>query len=97
MEPTRVEIMDKHGEWQPLNGITNVVVYETPDCVREAQETLRTALRAYAEALRPVLEQIARSFQALREAGAIDEDGKPARRPDRPAWQSPYGPPQRRH
>jgi hypothetical protein len=28
----------------------------------------------------------------------IDQDGRPARpRADRPAWQSPYGPPTRRH
>lgn len=43
-----------------------------------------------------VIEQAARTFAALQNAGLLDADGKPARRTDRPAWQSPYGPPTRR-
>lgn len=61
---------------------------------------LHTALARYVEALRPQLEAIGRAFadlgQQLHAAGLIDADGNPTARPDRPAWQSPYGPPQRR-
>lgn len=93
----RMEVMGDEGEWKPLEGITDVVIDEAPDRAREVHDTLRSFMRAYAEAMRPVMEQLARSFQAMRDAGLVDESGKPARRPDRPAWQSPYGPPQRSH
>ncbi|MFD3574743.1 hypothetical protein [Streptomyces sp. NPDC058644] len=102
MEPTRVEIL-VDGEWQPLEGITNVVIYDEPeitravaDRMREAQTAMTAFMRAYAEAARPLIEEAGRAFQTMRDAGLIDDDGKPARRPDRPAWQSPYGPPRRR-
>ncbi len=102
MEPTRVEILDETGEWQPL-GVTNVVVFELPEHVQAAAERVREAqaavtafMHAYAEALRPVMEDLGRAFQTLCEAGLVDDDGKPVRHPDRPAWQSPYGPPKRR-
>ncbi|MGW2495865.1 hypothetical protein ACWCV2_15375 [Streptomyces pseudogriseolus] len=62
---------------------------------------LHTALARFVEALRPQIEAAARAFadlgQQLRAAGLIDADGNPTARPDRPAWQSPYGPPRRRH
>lgn len=44
-----------------------------------------------------VVEQAARTFAALQSAGLLDADGKPTRPADRPAWQSPYGPPTTRH
>ncbi|MFB7029653.1 MULTISPECIES: hypothetical protein [unclassified Streptomyces] len=53
-------------------------------------EQLRTALQAVADALTLFADH-------LRAAGLLDKDGHPTRRPDRPAWQSPYGPPPRRH
>ncbi|MFJ2567910.1 hypothetical protein ACIO02_34090 [Streptomyces sp. NPDC087568] len=60
-------------------------------------------VRAYVAAARPLMDEVARALAALtatmrnlQEAGVIDELGKPARRRDRPAWQSPYGPPARR-
>lgn len=57
-------------------------------------------IRAYREALRPVLAEAVKVWdayvQALRDAGVMDDEGKPVRRRDRPAWQSPYGPPQKR-
>ncbi|WP_073946499.1 hypothetical protein [Streptomyces kebangsaanensis] len=61
-------------------------------------------VRTYVAAARPFMDELARALAALtatvrnlQEAGVIDEIGKPARRRDRPAWQSPYGPPRRRH
>ncbi|MFE5912066.1 hypothetical protein ACFQ6B_23695 [Streptomyces wedmorensis] len=50
---------------------------------------MRTAIQTCAEAF-------ATFAQHLRAAGHIDEQGRPARRHGRPAWQSPYGPPPRR-
>ncbi|MEV2249376.1 hypothetical protein AB0I94_02265 [Streptomyces sp. NPDC050147] len=104
MKPTRVELLDDNGEWQPLHGITNIVIYDEPeharalaDRIREVQNAMTDLMHAYAEAIRPVMEELGRAFQTMREAGLVEDDGKPARRPDRPAWQSPYGPPTRRH
>lgn len=57
--------------------------------------------RAYAAAALPVMEELTRGLEAygraLRAAHVIDQDGRPVRRPDRPTWQSPYGPARRRH
>lgn len=54
----------------------------------------------FAEALVPQVRAAAETFaelgRQLKAAGLLDEDGNPVR-PDRPAWQSPYGPPKRRH
>ncbi|CAL9502616.1 hypothetical protein [Streptomyces sp. enrichment culture] len=62
---------------------------------------LHAAFDRFARALWPQLEAAARAFaeigRQLQDAGLIDADGKPTTRPDRPAWQTPYGPPQRRH
>lgn len=102
MEPTRVELLDDTGEWQPLHGITNIVIYDeqtalaVADRIREVQEAMTAFMRAYAEAVRPVMEQLGRAIQTMREAGLVEDDGTPTKRPDRPAWQSPYGPPTRR-
>lgn len=61
---------------------------------------LREALAAWGEAVRPRLEKIARTFDQIGEtarATAVDDcSNKPAPRRDRPAWQTPYGPAQRR-
>lgn len=57
-------------------------------------------VHAYAEAARAVVEAAARGIEAygraLRQAGLIDQRGRVVARPDRPSWQSPYGPPTRR-
>lgn len=55
------------------------------------------ALREYARhvaapALQEAGREIARAFENLKQAGIVAADGKPARAPDRPAWQSRYGP-----
>lgn len=67
--------------------------------LRAAVDQLRAALRAYVDAVAPAVRQMAEQFArlaaALREAGVVDHQGRPTRR-DRPAWQSPYGPPPRR-
>ncbi|MFE5395782.1 hypothetical protein ACFQ9U_14585 [Streptomyces sp. NPDC056568] len=73
-----------------------------PEQVRAAVEEVRTALKAWAEAVAPAIRAAAQAFAQLAEAArtASRDDyalapPRPVRR-DRPAWQSPYGPPPRR-
>ncbi|MDX2566066.1 hypothetical protein PV413_23785 [Streptomyces scabiei] len=62
--------------------------------------TVTAEIRRIAEAVAPAViaavTELNKAMQALREAGLLDEDFKPVQRSDRPAWQSPYGPPSRR-
>ena len=66
---------------------------------RQAAE-LHAAIAQLAESFIPVARAIVDAFnqlgRQLREAGLIDDDGKLIKAADRPAWQSPYGPPSRR-
>jgi uncharacterized protein with von Willebrand factor type A (vWA) domain len=67
--------------------------------LRNATEVY-AAINAFARALLPQVQAAARAFvdlgRQLQDAGFLDENGKPTKRPDRPAWLSPYGPPTRR-
>lgn len=58
--------------------------------------TAASILHQVAEAVLPSVHAAARDLakvvEALRQAGYIEEDGKPVQRADRPAWASPYGP-----
>jgi predicted deacylase len=62
--------------------------------------TVTAEIRKIAELVAPaVIKAVAELKQAmdgLREAGLLDDDYKPITAADRPAWQSPYGPPPRR-
>lgn len=61
---------------------------------------VHAAINAFAEAVIPQVQAAARAVatigRQLQQVGLLDEQGKPTARPDRPAWLSPYGPPQRR-
>lgn len=72
------------------------IAHAVADRIREVQDAMTDLMRAYAEAIRPVMEELGRAFQTMRDAGLVEDDGKPTQRTDRPAWQSPYGPPKRR-
>lgn len=87
-----MEIIDEAGEWQQA---TVVVTIDTT-AITEQFEQLRRTLQAFGEAARARMEEIGRAFEAMKQAGVCDDHGKPLPRRDRPAWQSPYGPPQRR-
>lgn len=94
MKATRFEVMGDDGEWHELQGVTSFEFHMEPPPADEppdddtwrrydAADSLRFMWEAVAEAQRPRV---------------IDQDGNSVRlRPDRPAWQSPYGPPTRRH
>ncbi|MEH0657573.1 hypothetical protein QA860_07455 [Streptomyces stelliscabiei] len=79
----------------------------TPQPTDEQRETiarqaaeLHAAIVQLAEHFIPVARAIVEAFnqlgRQLRDAGLLDEDGQPVKRTDRPAWQSPYGPPTKR-
>lgn len=57
--------------------------------IRKMAQLVMPAVTAAATELQAALDQ-------LRDAGLLDDDYKPITAPDRPAWQSPYGPPKRR-
>jgi hypothetical protein len=70
---------------------------------RQAAIALEAFTRALTEVIKPAVERGGRSlaraqdaFQHLPEAVDCNDCGKPPPPRDRPAWQSPYGPPQRR-
>lgn len=112
LEPgTDLQIQDSDGEWQQVPGVIGVdfgtaepvvvIAFEIDDSALQARvREAHQAIRDFVEAMRPAIEEagrwVAQAAEALRQAGVIDEDGKPVRRSDRPAWQSPYGPPNRR-
>ncbi|MCX4575644.1 hypothetical protein OHB41_21110 [Streptomyces sp. NBC_01571] len=107
----RLEVLGDDGEWREVPGITSVQLHaEEPEQVptplelfveetRPLREAYVQFAKAYVEAARPIVEAAARGIEAygcaLRQAGLIDEQGRPVTRRDRPAWQSPYGPARR--
>ena len=70
---------------------THLVTAEAQTVVKDTA----AAFRAVAEALRPAAEAAAAAIRAFLEA-VRTAPHLPGRRRDRPAWQSPYGPAQRR-
>jgi ribosomal protein S12 methylthiotransferase accessory factor YcaO len=70
------------------------------EALLRAGAALSAAITEFAQALLPAVQAAARQLtahlEALKTAGLLDTNGKPARRTDRPAWQSPYGPPTKR-
>jgi hypothetical protein len=62
--------------------------------------TVVAEIRKMAELVAPAIvaavTQLNQAMEGLREAGILDDDYKPIKAADRPAWQSPYGPPPRR-
>jgi hypothetical protein len=77
------QITDEQRE-QMLNRVVTVVAE-----IRKMAELVAPAVVA-------AVAQLNQAMEGLREAGLLDEDYKPVKAADRPAWQSPYGPPQRR-
>lgn len=108
MSGARLEVLGEDGEWHEVPGVASVELDQeqaTPLQLfiteyRPVRDAYVQLARAYAEAARPVVEAAAHGLEAygraLRAARVIDQDGRPTRSTDRPAWQSPYGPPARR-
>ncbi len=62
-----------------------------------AQAIATVFVHAVLPAVQAAAQQLAAFQQQMQTAGLLDSDGRPARPADRPAWQTPYGPPTRRH
>ena len=73
---------------------------EQRDTIARQAAELHAAIAQVAASFIPVARAVVEAFnqlgRQLREAGLIHEDGQPVKVADRPAWQSPYGPPPRR-
>lgn len=73
---------------------------EQRDEMLERIVTVVAEIRMMAELVAPAVvaavSQLNQALDGLREAGLLDEEYKPIKPADRPAWQSPYGPPPRR-
>lgn len=93
-----VTAVELHAE--PTPPLAEQIARAEAERARKAQEAINAFARAYAEAMRPAMESAAAALaefgRIVRRAGVIDEQGQPVKRPDRPPWQSPYGPPRRR-
>ncbi|MER5584082.1 hypothetical protein ABT090_20920 [Streptomyces asoensis] len=81
-------------QWQELR---DYLVRVEAERVRRAQEALAAFARAYTQTIKPAMEAAAKGLAEIQKAAQhVDPPLPPGRRRDRPAWQSPYGPPQRR-
>lgn len=69
---------------------------EAQAALEEITTQLRAAFEPMLQRVADQFRQIKEAFQRLPEAAGCDDCGTPARRRDRPAWQSPYGPARRR-
>lgn len=80
--------------------ITPQITDEERDAMLRRIVTVTAEIRKIAEAVAPAVvaavAELQKAFDALKEAGLLDDDGTPIRRVDRTAWQSPYGPAHRR-
>lgn len=99
------ESIEKISGWEPgpdcpHHSVRLRITDEQRDEMLRRIVTVTAEIRKIAEAVAPAVvaaaQELARAFAALRDAGLLDDDGKPIARPDRPAWQSPYGPAHRR-
>ncbi|QFR00736.1 hypothetical protein F9278_36285 [Streptomyces phaeolivaceus] len=74
--------------------------WEHREQLLQAAAELHTAITKFTESFMPMARALADSYaqfvRQLREAGYLDDQDQPVKPADRPAWQSPYGPPKRR-
>ncbi|GAB2331772.1 hypothetical protein AB0N20_27430 [Streptomyces griseoincarnatus] len=107
---THLEVLGDDGEWHEIHGIASVELHqEQPEPSTEltplqlyiqqyapVRDAYIAFVKAYVEAARPVMEQLAQAVEVYGKALQDYQQARPVRR-DRPAWQSPYGPARRRH
>ncbi|GAA1977240.1 hypothetical protein [Kitasatospora viridis] len=83
---------------QPSN--SPALTAEQHEQLLQASAQLGTAVAEIIQAAEPALRELGRQLAellaALQQVGLIDADGHPTHPANRPAWQSPYGPPRRR-
>jgi hypothetical protein len=80
--------------WQEL---ADYIAEIQAERARRAQQVIDALTRAFTEVVKPAAEAAARGLAQMQQT--VEQAAPPlppGRRHDRPAWQSPYGPPQRR-
>lgn len=96
IEPPRID-PEFQRRWQELQ---NYLARAAVERARLAQQVMEAFTQAFTESLEAVLPRIEEAGQAIADcAKAVEQAAPPqppGRRNDRPAWQSPYGPSQRR-
>lgn len=95
IEPPEVD-PEFQQRWQELQ---DYLVRAAAERARLAQQVIRAFTQAFTESLETVRPRIEEAGQAIADcANAVEQTApqRPGRRHDRPAWQSPYGPPQHR-
>ncbi|MDX5569833.1 hypothetical protein PYK79_50095 [Streptomyces sp. ID05-04B] len=101
------ESIEKISGWErgadcPHHRVRLEITDEERDAMLRRIVTVTAEIRKIAEAVAPAVvaavKELEKAFAALKDAGLLDDDGKPIAPKDRPAWASPYGPPpHRRH
>lgn len=88
-----LSVMGEGGEWQPVEGVISIVIHADTTAVQQRLREVQDSLRRMAEAVQPAAENAAKAMAAFACAlQARPHTGEQVR----PAWQSPYGPAQRR-
>ncbi|MFH9574243.1 hypothetical protein ACH4MG_27345 [Streptomyces sp. NPDC017454] len=86
--------------WQRWRELQDYLVRAAAERARLAQQVVEAFVQAFAESVEAVRPRIEEAGQAIADcAKAVEQAAPPlppGRRHDRPAWQSPYGPPKRR-
>lgn len=96
IEPPRID-PEFQERWQELQ---DYLVRAAAERARRAQQVMEAFIQPFTESLEAVRPRVEEAGQAIAKYTEIIEEMTPplppGRRRDRPAWQSPYGPPQRR-
>lgn len=87
-----LHVMDEAGEWHQVEGVGIIELRIDPSAAIEQLQRLRQAFEAARPHIEERFRQTTRAFDSLKQAGVCDDHGQPLPPPDRPAWQSRYGP-----
>lgn len=90
----RMEALGDDGQWHEVPGVTSIELHEgepeEADVLADLVVEVRVETTGWDEA-------VERARRVLELPRVIDQHGNPVQpHPNRPAWQSPYGPPSRR-
>ncbi|MFB7776894.1 hypothetical protein [Streptomyces bauhiniae] len=91
-----VFIPDETGAWREVPGIASVEFDEEQPELGNL-DTMNRDLRRLAERYAREVRQINAAMRAAAQAADSFATAAARARPDRPAWQTPYGPARRRH
>ena len=97
IDPAALTTPEPTVTWQELS---NYIAEVQAERARRAQQLIQEWVRAFTESIQAAQPRVEEAGRAIAEyAKAVEQAAPPqppGRRHDRPAWQSPYGPAQRR-